>query len=66
MSTPERTEDDAVRDEHTSRVRAQAALVRALLDEIARYASSDPRALALREQLAEESARLDSLSGTNN
>jgi hypothetical protein len=44
-----------------SQLRNQAAIVGALLDEIARYAPGDRRAAALREQLDEEQRRLDLL-----
>ena len=45
----------------SARIRAQAALVRALADEITRYVASDPRAAALREQIEEERTRLERL-----
>ncbi len=42
-------------------LRAQAALVRTLFDEIGRYAPSDRRRATLGDQLQEELARLDRL-----
>ncbi len=48
-------------DRATTRVHEQAALIRALVDELIRCAPSDPRVAALREQLREEEHRLAEL-----
>jgi hypothetical protein len=48
------TRDDSL----SSSACTQAAVVRALVDEGARYSSTDPRSVALREQLKEERGRL--------
>jgi hypothetical protein len=42
-------------------VRTQAAFVRALLAEVPHYSPGDPRAAALRDQLADETVRLTRL-----
>lgn len=44
-----------------SALNRQSAFIRTLDDEMARHASSPPRAAALREQLREEQARLAAL-----
>jgi uncharacterized protein involved in exopolysaccharide biosynthesis len=44
-------------------VNRQMALVRTLADEVHRYSAVDLRAVALREQLREEEARLAELLG---